>query len=289
MEKIEKMEKIQKIQKIEEPDEENFNPRGENSKGGIFEINEINESLEIEKKQGNSKWKNKIKIAENRGKFSERNEEFMENRGKFSQWNEEFLENEAEIASVSQRKNEEEKMEMERGFNISLKIYLYLLLGLMCLLGNGFLPGIQSYSALPYGNKTYHLTVTLSQLANPLACFLVMLFPPLNRRIIDWLSIITLGICCYVIYLAFESPEPPLQNSLIGRVLVILSWILVMGLISYVKLAVASMFRHESQSENLFRIGIVMQVGSACGALVSLILSSFTRLLNSYDSCGDKL
>ncbi|XP_051159707.1 solute carrier family 52, riboflavin transporter, member 3-B-like [Leptopilina boulardi] len=194
-------------------------------------------------------------------------------------------ENEETIVNLNE-KNEKKK-------KFSLKIYLYLLLGVMCLLGNGFLPGIQSYSSLPYGNKTYHLTATLSQLANPIACFLVMLFPisspsleKSSTRLINCLSLIVFIICCYVIYLAFESPRPPLQSSVIGQVLVIISWILLIGLISYIKLTVTTIFRHESESENLLRIGVVMQIGSACGALVSLLLSSFTRLLNSYDSCA---
>ena len=180
--------------------------------------------------------------------------------------------------------NEEEK-NFSFKFTSPLKIYLYILLGFMCLLANGFLPGIQSYSSLPYGNTIYHLTVTLSLLANPIACFLSVLFPPKNLKIINWLSMISVVICGYVIYLAFVSPRPPLQYSVVGQVIVILSWIILIGLISYVKLAVASIFRHEVQSGNLFRIGIVMQLGSAFGAVLSLILSSFAGLLESYDSC----
>ncbi|XP_043483402.1 solute carrier family 52, riboflavin transporter, member 3-B-like [Leptopilina heterotoma] len=192
------------------------------------------------------------------------------------------------IESLSSERETDNRTKLQ----LSFKIYLYFLLGVMCLLGNGFLPGIQSYSSLPYGNQTYHLTATLSQLANPTACFLVMLFSTTSSsssRVINSLSAIVFVICGYVMYLAFESPEPPLQHSVIGKVLVISSWILLIGLISYVKLAITTIFRHESQSENLFRIGIVMQFGSACGALVSFLLITFTRLLNSYDSCADKV
>lgn len=201
-----------------------------------------------------------------------------------------------ELESIEQNRELDTKRHQtdneRNSLKLSFKIYLYFLLGVMCLLGNGFLPGIQSYSSLPYGNETYHLTATLSQLANPTACFLVMLFSTsssTSSRVINSLSAIVFVICSYVMYLAFESPEPPLQHSVIGKVLVISSWILLMGLISYVKLAITTIFRHESQSENLFRIGIVMQFGSACGALVSFLLITFTRLLNSYDSCADKV
>lgn len=202
-----------------------------------------------------------------------------------------LLENLGLVASEKVSENTENVSQKEESLNRELqsplRIYFYILLGLMCLLANGFLPGIQSFSSLPYGNITYHLTATLSLLANPLGCFLAVLFPPKSSKIINWLSLVTFLICGYVIYLAFVSPRPPLQYSVVGKVLVILSWIHLIGLISYVKLALASIFRHEAQSGNLFRIGIVMQVGSAFGAVLSLILSSFTKLLESYDSCNE--
>ncbi|XP_064598817.1 solute carrier family 52, riboflavin transporter, member 3-B-like [Liolophura sinensis] len=37
----------------------------------------------------------------------------------------------------------------------------------------GALLSVQPYACLPYGNDTYHLAVTLAQIASPLACFLV--------------------------------------------------------------------------------------------------------------------
>jgi riboflavin transporter 2 len=49
---------------------------------------------------------------------------------------------------------------------------LYLLLSvqaLVCLLSNGALPSVQTYSCLPYGNTVYHLAVTLNSMANPVA------------------------------------------------------------------------------------------------------------------------
>ncbi|ETE56175.1 Riboflavin transporter 3, partial [Ophiophagus hannah] len=48
------------------------------------------------------------------------------------------------------------------------------LMGWANMLTNGLLPPLQSYSCLPYGRPTYHLSATLGSLANPLACFLGM-------------------------------------------------------------------------------------------------------------------
>lgn len=53
-------------------------------------------------------------------------------------------------------------------------IYLLLLLAVSNALTNGVLPSVQSFSCLPYGNMTFHLSVVLGNMANPLACFLAM-------------------------------------------------------------------------------------------------------------------
>lgn len=41
---------------------------------------------------------------------------------------------------------------------------------------NGVLPSVQTYSCMPYGNLAYHLSATLSSMANPVACAIAMFF-----------------------------------------------------------------------------------------------------------------
>lgn len=53
-------------------------------------------------------------------------------------------------------------------------IYLLVLLAVSNALTNGVLPSVQSFSCLPYGSMTFHLSVVLGNIANPLACFLAM-------------------------------------------------------------------------------------------------------------------
>lgn len=53
-------------------------------------------------------------------------------------------------------------------------IYLLLLLGVSTALTNGVLPSVQSFACLPYGTMTFHLSVVLGNIANPLACFVAM-------------------------------------------------------------------------------------------------------------------
>ncbi|XP_053552559.1 solute carrier family 52, riboflavin transporter, member 2, partial [Bombina bombina] len=53
-------------------------------------------------------------------------------------------------------------------------VYLLVLLGMSNALTNGVLPSVQTYSCLPYGPTAYHLSVVLSNIANPAACFIAM-------------------------------------------------------------------------------------------------------------------
>lgn len=53
-------------------------------------------------------------------------------------------------------------------------IYLLVLLAVSNALTNGVLPSVQSFSCLPYGTMTFHLSVVLGNIANPLACFIAM-------------------------------------------------------------------------------------------------------------------
>lgn len=163
-------------------------------------------------------------------------------------------------------------------------LYLFILLSIICLLANGLLPSIQPYSCLSYGNMSYHLSVTFSQIANPTACLLALWYLPQSTKIINWLAVVILIVSCYVLNLALSSPNPPLKNSKIGKILVILSWTILLGLISYVKLIIIAVFRRKSE-QKLFHVGVVIQVGSACGAVLSFILINFTTLLHEYNPC----
>jgi riboflavin transporter 2 len=163
-------------------------------------------------------------------------------------------------------------------------LYLYILLSMVCLLGNGLLPSLQPYSCMSYGNMTYHLSAIFSQIANPTACLLALWFLPQNIKIINWLSIVICFLSSCVMYLAFNSVNSPLQDSRAGQILVILFWVLLIGFISYVKLIITSVFRRKSE-KSLFLVGVAMQVGSACGAILSFILINFTKLLQEFKPC----
>lgn len=175
----------------------------------------------------------------------------------------------------------------DSGWKMPRRTYLYLLvmMGVICALGNSALSSIQSYSCLPYGNVAYHLAVTLGAIASPLA--MCVGFIVKNPRI-DVLSLMTAGILVlsgFVCYLAAMSPHPPLQHTQIGVFVVVVAWVLVNGLIGFVKLGITTLFRPDP-GRGLFLTGVATQIGSLTGAVVTFSIVK-SNILESYAPCDD--
>ncbi|XP_076667007.1 solute carrier family 52, riboflavin transporter, member 3-A [Andrena cerasifolii] len=171
------------------------------------------------------------------------------------------------------------------GLTKQMRYYLFLLLGICCFFSNGFFPSIQSYSCLPYGNVAYKLSITFAQFANPLACLLAFWFVVSDIKVINYLSTVCLIIGSYVTCLALMSPTPPLQDTKLGVFLVVVSWTVLIGLISYLKLIIVSLFRNTMLPKMLFDAGAIMQVGSASGAIFSFVAINFTGYFQVHDVC----
>lgn len=156
----------------------------------------------------------------------------------------------------------------------------------ICALCNGILPSIQSYASLPYGNEAYHLSVTLSAIANPLACFVALWFPSRSRRLILVLTFLGSLLSAYVITLAAMSPNPVLRHSHVGRVLIVLAQVAISGFFAYAKVAIATVFREEGRRA-LVWCGALTQVGSSIGALVMFPLVNVYYVFKSIPPCAD--
>lgn len=174
------------------------------------------------------------------------------------------------------------------GWTMSRQTYIYLLfmMSVICFLGHSTLPSIQSYSCLPYGNVAYHLTVTLASMASPLAmCLGFVIRDPKSASFLTWLTGAILLLSGFVLYLAVQSPTPPLQGSWIGEFLVVVSWVLVNGLIGFVKMGITTLFRPDP-GRGLYYIGVATQVGSLIGAVTTFMLVNYTSTFNSYSPCS---
>lgn len=166
------------------------------------------------------------------------------------------------------------------------------LLGLLAVtnaLTNGVLPAVQSFSCLPYGRLAYHLAVVLGSAANPLACFLALGVLCRSLAGLGVLSLLGVLFGAYLTTLAVLSPCPPLVGTTAGTTLVVLSWVLCLGLFSYVKVAASSLL-HGGGRPALLAAGVAIQLGSLLGAVAMFPPTSIYNVFRSgkdcMDSCG---
>ncbi|CAG9578071.1 unnamed protein product [Danaus chrysippus] len=151
-------------------------------------------------------------------------------------------------------------------------------------LTNGVLPSIQSYSCMPYGTSVYHLAVSLGSMANPVACLAGVWLKPVRARVLAAMLCASLIPLCYIISTALLSPAPPLRAETSGRVLVVSSWVLVCGVMSYGRMWVYGWARRGGAT-GMRACGAATQLGSALGSLALFVLVNYTPLFTQPDLC----
>ncbi|KAH9487729.1 hypothetical protein Btru_069073 [Bulinus truncatus] len=160
---------------------------------------------------------------------------------------------------------------MHREVSILKYATLLVLIVLINMSITSFLPSVQIYTVLPYGLEYYHLTTTLTQIANPFACFFALFVMAENIWVIVVLT--TLGEACvgYLIYVAATSPQPPLHGESTGGELAVALWIVMTLLLIYAKVCCAAELRNLGRSA-LIWAGAATQTGALIGAIVAFVL-----------------
>lgn len=152
---------------------------------------------------------------------------------------------------------------------------------------NGLLPSVQTYSCMPYGNLAYHLSAALSSVANPLACTIAMFVQNRSLVFLGLLTVLGTGFGSYNMAMAAMSPCPLFQGTLMGEILIVLSWLCFTGTLSYVKVMVGVILRDKSHSA-LVWCGAAAQMGSLLGSVTMFPLVNIYGLFQSGDYCNSQ-
>ncbi|CAL8293145.1 unnamed protein product [Merluccius merluccius] len=166
-------------------------------------------------------------------------------------------------------------------------LYVFGVLAWVSALTNVVLPSVQSYSCLPYGNKAYHLSATMAAVSNPLACFIAVFLPIRSLLLMGVLTAVGTGVAAYILSMAILSPCPLLVNDTSGALLIVLSWVVFVLTLSYVKVIIGVILRDEGHSA-LVWCGAVVQLGSLLGAVTMFPLVSVYSYFSSGDPCTTK-
>ncbi|XP_077062522.1 solute carrier family 52, riboflavin transporter, member 3-B [Siphateles boraxobius] len=166
-------------------------------------------------------------------------------------------------------------------------VFIFVVLAWVNALTNAVLPSVQSYSCLPYGNQAYHLAATLSSVANPVACFIALFVPIRSLVLMAALTVTGTGFGAYIMAMAALSPCPLLIDHDLGAALIVITWVIFVLTLSYVKVIIGVILRDEGHSA-LVWCGAVVQLGSMLGALSMFPLVSVYGLFQSGDPCNTK-
>ena len=151
-------------------------------------------------------------------------------------------------------------------------IIMYCITFVVCGLGNGVIPAIQSYACLPYGPVAYHLAIELGLLANPIMCFAAFFIPCMSPTILSILCAVACSIAGVIIWTASLSPTPWLLHDHSGPALIVVLCVLWMGTISYIKVCVATVLRKYGENA-LIWCGVATQIGSCVGAILIFVVN----------------
>ena len=98
---------------------------------------------------------------------------------------------------------------------------------------NGVIPSVLSYACLPYGEKTYHLALALSAIANPVASLLFYVVALNSVKFMALWTVVYSCLCAYVVGIAAESPCPILLDNVGGSFLIVsCSYLRVVGILA---------------------------------------------------------
>lgn len=133
-----------------------------------------------------------------------------------------------ELVSDEERQNNEnlqgEDDHVVENMTISNVVLLLVIVALVSGLSNGVIPAIQSYACIPYSYYIYHLTLTLSNIANPVTCFAFPFIRTKSTVVIMVLSCVYFAMCTYIIIIASQSPNVLLRCEDSGAALIVSIW-----------------------------------------------------------------
>ena len=170
----------------------------------------------------------------------------------------------------------------------------------------GVLPGLQSYSTLPYGeflqtrtniinkvylnfnfrkgNDVFNLAVNLSFVVLPISIILSIWSYEVSVIQISVEFFLATALSGYIVVLSALSPCPPLLGSWLGPTLSVGSWVLVQSMYMRVRCLIATRLQRFGH-KTLLILGFLTMVGQIFGGLIVFVIVNIYGLLKDKPSC----
>jgi hypothetical protein len=180
----------------------------------------------------------------------------------------------------------ENKNELKTNNNkLTDKILLLIAITVVAFVLYGFIPGLASYSALPYGNDIMHLCVTLGLITQPISS-LIATFIQIKSTLHIWLTtLVGILIACYILVFSCLSPCPPFKDTNWGGYIMVACWIITFALFMFLRCCITSSLKKNHGKNSLFWCGILTQIGQFIGSITTVLLVDIFKVFKEADPC----
>ena len=165
------------------------------------------------------------------------------------------------------------------------KVLLYILTFFLTFFFYGIAAGVQTYSALPYGNDVYHLAVNLSNIFLPISIFLSIWSYSVSLKRIVFEFFFAMIFITYITVAACLSPCPPLVNHKFGSILIVVSWVISQSMFMRCRCIIATRMERFGE-RTLTIVGFFTVVGEVVGGIIIYIIVDIFELLKEQPTCN---
>jgi hypothetical protein len=164
------------------------------------------------------------------------------------------------------------------------KRILILLAFLTCFVNYGFLPGLFSYSTLPYGNHFFKLSINLVSITMPISVLLSIWSYNVSTGRIIVETLIPLVLSMYILAISILSPCPPFVKSQFGGYIIVACWILTSSFCMRVRCLIATKLEKFGEKV-IFAYACATILGQFFGGIIIFVLVEVYRLFSEIDKC----
>lgn len=167
--------------------------------------------------------------------------------------------------------------------------FMFILTVIITFMYNGFLPGLISYSTIPYSNKFFHLSINLKYILLPFSIILSMFSSDISIQRICLESILPFILAFYIYIVSVFSPCPPFVNSKyeIGGYLIAFCWIISSLMFTRIRCAIARKMEKYGKSI-LFKLSCFTFLGQVIGGFTIFFMVDYLRLFIEASKCSAK-
>lgn len=148
----------------------------------------------------------------------------------------------------------------------------------------GYLPGLLSYSTIPYGNKYFNLSVNLSACLQPFAIFLSIWSYEVPTKQIIYEFCFNSIFATFILIVSVMSPCPPFINYWFGGILVVFSWVMCTCMSLRIRLLAATSLEKDGQNM-LFLLGLATMFGQMVGGSLSFVSIDIYHIFKDKQKC----